>query len=191
MKFLRVAIPFSLIVLSLILQACGGGGSGSNGQAQSTTVALQAQIKTGTPMGVFYNSSTATSASTNSWGPMMNYTLTSKANLNAGVTASDVNITSEVITYEYVGVAGGPGSSFVIPPLNYSMNMIVPVNGSTDLENLPVLSPIQKQYLVTNLAALPAGTNLTYTVRTTFNGYEVKNGNSVSVSAAGNVIIIK
>ena len=104
--------------------------------------------------------------------------------------ASDVNITSEVLTYEYVGaLPKGVGSTLTIPPVTYIMNMIVPAGGSQRFQNVPVLTPSQKLYLQKNNPLKLPSEYLEYTVRVTFNGYEVKNGSPVSVSATGNVML--
>jgi len=133
-------------------------------------------------MGVF------SSYSSSNWGPSMNFTLRSVINPNAGAMASDVNITSEVITYEYVeALPVGAGSTLVIPPLNYTMNMIVPAGGTFDFQNVPMLSPAQKLYIKNNINPTD---RITYKSKITFNGYEVKNGNNVSVSATGNIFLI-
>lgn len=179
------------MTLLILLTGCGGGGSGSTGQAQSTTVALQAQVKTGTSMAVF------SSYSNSKWGPNMNFTLKSVINPNAGTMASDINITSEVISYEYSdaivngipAVSGSAVSLLNLPPFTYNLTMIVPAGGTYDLLNLPVLSPAQKLYLISMAPLVLTNDYINYKVKVTFNGYEVKNGSNVSVSVLGNVFI--
>lgn len=184
MKAIRILTLLLSVFILLILQACGGGGSGSSGQAQSTTVALQSQVKSGTSMAVFSSYSAA------SWGPTMDFTLKSVINPNAGAMASDVHITSQVISYEYSNaIPVGAGSSLLIPPLTWNVTQIIPAGGSADLQNLPVLSPAQKLYLRNNNPLTAASDFLNFKVKVTFNGYEVKNGNNVSVSVLSNVIL--
>lgn len=184
---------FSMVYKSLTglicvcIMGCGGGGSGSTGQAQSTTVALQAGVTAGKATIVQTQFTSARMLLPSTFTPMMDFTLKSTINSNAGATASDVNITSEVITYEYIdSLPANLGNTLQIPPLVYYSNLIVPAGGTTDWQNVPVIMSTQRQYLKDNN---PNATELRYKVKVTFNGYEVKNGNNVSVTTTGTLII--
>lgn len=183
----RLVLLFTVV---LALYGCGGGGSGSTGQAQGTTVALQAQIKQGSATIIFSQYTSA--ASLASLSPTLDYTLKSVINSNAGLMASDVNITSEVITYEYIDST----PTLILPPptipaLTYNSNLIVTAGGTTDFANVPVFTSTQKSFLKNlNPQLLNNGTDtIRYRVRTTFNGYEVKNGSSISVSTTGTLTV--
>lgn len=183
-----------LILLSLfvacVISACGGSGSNSPGQTVGTTVSLQSSVKTGTTMSVFTGYTSL--ANSTAWGPQMSFELKSTVNQNAGAMASDITITEGVVTYEYVPSGSIPttaGTNLVIPPLTKYSLINVPAGGSASWDNVDIFSPVQKQYLLANSPLANSSQLLQYRVRVTFNGREIKNGNTISASATGNIYI--
>jgi len=190
MKNSKICLIILFLFVACFISACGGSGSSSTGQTVGTTVSLQASVKTGTTMSVFTGYTSLSNSS--AWGPSMSFDLKSTVNPNAGTMASDVTITEGIVTYEYVPSGSIPataGTNLVIPPLTKYSLINVPAGGTASWDNVDIFSPVQKQYLLANSPLANSSDLLQYRVRVTFNGREIKNGNTISVSTTGNLYI--
>lgn len=176
---MKKRVLLSLCILVVTISGCGGGNA--TGQGQGATVALQSQITPGKATIFFSQYSSATSIQ--SLSPLADFTLKSIVNSNAGSMASDISITSEVISFEYVGSSPvGIGSNLSIPPITYYSNLIVPAGGTATWSAVPIMIPETKSYLKTNNPLSNQTDQLYYRVNIAFNGIEVKNGNNLSVN---------
>ena len=176
MKLISLSL---LIVATFLLNACGSGGNESNGLAQGATVAVKAEVKTGTATIFYANYSSVTKPK-----PTASFTLTSKINPNTStLQASDVSIQSEEISFELS--SRPPSSSYnqTLAPITYTSKIIVPKGSSADWENVPIWSPTNAAF-----TGLTAGQTATFKVRVKFNGVE-SNGTSVKPETSMTLIL--
>lgn len=175
-----------LLLMAASLSACGGGNS-SSGNSLGATVTIQPQVKTGTATIKFTQYSSAASQVS---FPMMDFTLKSTINSNAGSMASDVSIQSETFTFEYIdSIPVGLGTNLVIPPLSYFSNLNVPAGGTAEWQNVPIMLNAAKQYLKAQAPLSNSTQQIRFKIICTFNGVEVKNGSNISANTTGTLIV--
>jgi len=170
----------SLLLLAgaAFLAACGSEG-GSGGGA---TTYLTSKIKDNTSL---VAQSTYSSATKYSPG-VLSFTL--KSNVYTGITPSDVQITSQKLTYTpifeiYSANKQRFSPTFRTVPVTMSIPSLVPGGGTVDINNYPVFGASEIAALKPLVDADPAKYAkkvLKYKLDIVFNGYEVRTNEGVS-----------
>lgn len=183
---MRVLKSLLLLAGAAFLAACGSEG-GSGGGA---TTYLTSTIKDGTPLVAYSVYSTASK-----YIPAK-LTFTVKSNVYTGVTPSDVQITSQRLTYTPIAFETYSSNKkrispeFTTAPVTLYVPSLVPGGGSVNIENYPVFTASEVAALKPLVDADPAKFSkrlLKYKLDVAFFGYEVRTNKDISSSVSTEV----